>query len=1392
MPAQRPCASFEPIPPDLDLAALVEETPNFEYVVRISCDMIEHQGLDAFEKLVLLHVILGGKPLVIEGFQDSLDQWTFTSQWLRDNHGKKCKLRLSKFTVSLSLAVIYIANTHPTVEKARNLSNQEDIHLSISHYLNNMTMLTNQWNRHNYKDPDRQRVYLKDIDCPPVWHEKLKEQIPASVFYLNESTGDIGGPGAVDEPSPHGPGVRRGKGVARAGDLMSCLPPTMRADNMMCYIGHEGTYTPAHREMCASLGHNIMVETSGALDEDGKPARPGSSIWFMTETKDRHLVSEYWLSTLGHDIEVESHLAQINAWKAAPFITYVVEQKVGDFILIPPLAPHQVWNRGTRTMKAAWNRTTVETLEMALDEALPRARMVCRDEQYKNKAIVLFALQRYSGMLKEVDLQKQNASNPLVDAALTGSLKIRQLQKDFKRLFTLYTRILLSEMLSPVSPTEKKGQYLPFDSNVTCSYCRCNIFNRFLTCTSCVVPLENGDEDTYDICMECYAMGRSCRCISRYKWVEQFPWTDLVQKHELWRHQIIGFEGVVTDKSPEPLHLERKKLEKKTLAQVCQEQLQGRPWRDPTKPVSREAEEDENEEVHVNDDGSLKRRRKKRRSEKWLKDHLNCHICKQRELKWKLAFCECGLAYCYGSLFRAFDMMPLTIMEDPDWKCPRCRKICSCGACWKDPEMKPFEPNGTILGHDTKKIADPRSIESLVDFSHSNISWVRKAGDDHPHETKRLRRRRDEAARAKSKDPALDDNYIDEDRFPERRRQSDAEMDFSQHGGIPIDPQLSMGSDVRRSSSERSNHSRDSDNAELMVDVDGKGRQAAIEVSSTGGIRGPLPSVAAMLDGPPPLKQIHRGSPSAQASSPPTLSPEYGLSRSQHYPYQSPSVVGMNGDHDYSNRPPSDFVAPAAIMVRQTHEMETHAIEYQYPDPTLPQMEVAPSPQSQRFQYSRSGLQKDYGETTATQAGQKRKRQEEQTILRSDLNPPSQNDANRQFQQAQLQKTLAEAKKNDRYIAAQGALTGRRLRVSLPISKSKLVDFKDKDNTGRRRSLELGGDGTTDEPEDTIIVRSDVPQSAVHRTDSIDQGPSSHKRRARIEQDEDFSTRKPRDRRSSGSMSLAPNGTKKSAGAYEEVSDESGDDDGVQLNGFTAGIESKKDNQPRSRRLPAYLARRHQDEQEIIPLRLSSERKRRTSRRHKSPSPVVASNTASDEHSSEEFVVVDDNYEPIRKAIAPSKIKQQSKPVSRRSHTVDRSNSAGHDLSMLGAGESSKPQPDSGTQVEENQKAKLMAMSWAAGEFDTILSELPSNPDDEKPNKGSVSVVIKQTQMKRLPNDKTHNGSSGTPNQAKALRTGDSIFSRPGVMGKKVKIVSKNASMNGQGPAVNGSTHAKF
>ncbi|KER00528.1 hypothetical protein AUEXF2481DRAFT_34743 [Aureobasidium subglaciale EXF-2481] len=96
MPAQRPRAAFEPIAPDFDIGALIESTPKFSYVNRISIDQIDEQVVAAFEKLVLLHVIQGGKPLVVDGFENRLDPWTFSPKWLNDNVGSKSECRAFK------------------------------------------------------------------------------------------------------------------------------------------------------------------------------------------------------------------------------------------------------------------------------------------------------------------------------------------------------------------------------------------------------------------------------------------------------------------------------------------------------------------------------------------------------------------------------------------------------------------------------------------------------------------------------------------------------------------------------------------------------------------------------------------------------------------------------------------------------------------------------------------------------------------------------------------------------------------------------------------------------------------------------------------------------------------------------------------------------------------------------------------------------------------------------------------------------------------------------------------------------------------------------------------------------------------------------------------------
>ena len=838
-----------------------------------------------------------------------------------------------------------------------------------------MAKLTNQYfeKPEAYREKGRQRVYLKDIDCPPVWHEKLKQHVPSLLFYNNESTGDIGGPGAVEEQIPNSTGKRMGRGIARAGDLMSSLPLEMRAENMMCYIGHEGTYTPAHREMCASLGQNLMVAASDFVSEDGKPEVPGSSIWFMTESKDRHLVSEYWLSILGHDIEVENHFAQVVAWKKAPFKTYVVEQRVGDFILIPPLAPHQVWNRGTRTMKAAWNRTTVETLEMAHREALPNARMVCRDEQYKNKAIVYYSLQKYSRLLTAAKARIRSAQNG--SGHLKMPAKIRQLQKDFKRLLVLFKEILLSEMFNPEGPQEK-CQWLPFDSNVTCAYCRGNIFNRFLTCPSCKDLLGQGTEEPYDVCMHCYAIGRSCACISGLKFVEQFKWKELTSRYEGWREQIIALDGGVTDKTPLPLIDEYKKLDKKTLAQVCREQLKLRPWNDIRKGKETQ-EHSESEEIEVNDDGTVKRTKKKK-SQAFLKNTNACHICSHRHPKWKMANCPaCDRWWCYGVLFRGFDEKPLEIMENPRWKCPHCRRICTGTRCRADIRNTPYQPKGTLLGHDTKKVADERSVECLVDFSQSNINWLRESAFENPRDTARLRQRHEEAERAKKNTSTLDEHYVEDGDVETRNEVSDEPA---------IDPRLGSSGEAALSAPRRGRNGLvdpSLDHADSL-DEDAESVQFADALETQGDRR-----------------------------------PDESLFVSQQYPEPSNGVSYQSG-----------FVAPSAVMYPQEEPRDG-----EYDDPNFVYQDGVDDDDDY---YDDQGTRKrrrasdDSAEINFV-ANKKRKGID-------GLQLPK-NDATRDFMKQKEKKALEEARKQGRFIMFQAAQRGKKKVVTLRINKHRLAEI---------------------------------------------------------------------------------------------------------------------------------------------------------------------------------------------------------------------------------------------------------------------------------------------------------------------------------------------------------------
>lgn len=134
-------------------------------------------------------------------------------------------------------------------------------------------------------------------------------------------------------------------------------------ETLMCYFGVADTYTTCHKDLCASSGHNLMCYTE----------QDSSSFWFMTKGSDCSKVTKYF-RTLKHELDHESHHISISDLAKAPFDIYIVEQKLGDLVLVPPRSCHQVINYGGLTIKMSWSRMTLPGLTAGLYHELPLYR----------------------------------------------------------------------------------------------------------------------------------------------------------------------------------------------------------------------------------------------------------------------------------------------------------------------------------------------------------------------------------------------------------------------------------------------------------------------------------------------------------------------------------------------------------------------------------------------------------------------------------------------------------------------------------------------------------------------------------------------------------------------------------------------------------------------------------------------------------------------------------------------------------------------------------------------------------------------------------------------------------------------------------------------------------
>lgn len=361
--------------------------------------------------------------------------------------------------------------TSPTITVKLKLNAPKDYNKNIK-----------QARKYKILGPKIDKIYAKDIECPKEYTQAIQDVIPEYLLPLGNN------------------------------DLFSLLPKLFQAKNFMCYLGQDQTGTPIHRDLCGTMGHNIMTMGSpGAYAEwlivVNKDREKLASVLELskTELKKTNRYKPYKRVDNGESVTKSSFLESDRAWLSAykvnksNFTVQVIIQKPGDLVIVPSRAYHQVRNVGV-SLKLAWNRITAQTLEYAFEDQLPLYRIINRPEVYKCKAIVSFTIKEWYNQLLSTkkDPTKELDQLPALRYGRESFIK------DSKILLNIFLKEIIGPDWLPQDPkitTDKKGEVCI----IKCDFCHTDIFHRYYHCEAC---------DGYDICMYCYSIGRSCRHVN--------------------------------------------------------------------------------------------------------------------------------------------------------------------------------------------------------------------------------------------------------------------------------------------------------------------------------------------------------------------------------------------------------------------------------------------------------------------------------------------------------------------------------------------------------------------------------------------------------------------------------------------------------------------------------------------------------------------------------------------------------------------------------------------------------------------------------------------------------------------------------------------------------------
>ncbi|KAI3492762.1 hypothetical protein L1887_42559 [Cichorium endivia] len=416
---QRLRGSFLTSSTPLDYDSLLKESDKFTSIPVVSCLSISDKEL---QELIIEQLEVQCLPLVISDLH-RLPDWSSDLFSPAAYQQAMTKHKLGDESIHV-----------------RDLTDWSDRQLTVAEFMQHCD------NNRQYKPHEQSKLYGKDLRCPSEWKEAIDELVHSRLQYHGEQ------------------------------DATAALTPSARPDTQMCYFGPGQTCTPWHRDLCSSLGQNLMV-----WSDEG-----ASAIWLVAHPDRAEDVDRY-IASRGADPQSEGFAPHPSELAAdADFQIFCCEQKLGDLVLIPSRSTHMVANVGGRTMKVAWSRTTVESLRSAMLYDLPGYQRFCRKESYHVKRLI-------EAML--IKLTKQVESDLLrSDLAVTPLQTVRELRK----LLELYDAILSDEYVPEWRDMDVWGGD---DDYVECDFCGASVLHGFFECSL---------EET--LCAMCYCQGRLCGC----------------------------------------------------------------------------------------------------------------------------------------------------------------------------------------------------------------------------------------------------------------------------------------------------------------------------------------------------------------------------------------------------------------------------------------------------------------------------------------------------------------------------------------------------------------------------------------------------------------------------------------------------------------------------------------------------------------------------------------------------------------------------------------------------------------------------------------------------------------------------------------------------------------